>query len=354
VDHFEGINLDGIAVFLADDYSFSALAEWARVKFSIPVTLDELKETPRDEITELILSRVRESYRRREISYPLEWCLERAFSAEGSDHAAAAQMVVDWANWKYNLNWTLEDVQGKSVKEVHDQLLRLSQEFLEGGLEREIDSQIGGREPDAAVTWAKDRFGRAWSQERFDRWAGDFHSNIVAHGREMLRWELTRLEQFVLLRLYDQAWKDHLLEMDHLKTAIMQRPLGGDQTHPQSQFAIEGRELFTQMWTRIANRVTDIIFKIKVAPGTTEDEGAGDGRGPAAGPRGGAPLAFSHADATGAGFSAASRDQQAAMQAQNVDTKVETIRREQPKVGRNDPCPCGSGKKYKQCHGRRS
>ena len=82
-------------------------------------------------------------------------------------------------------------------------------------------------------------------------------------GREMLRWELSQLERYVLLRIYDQAWKDHLLEMDHLKSAIMQRPLGGDQSHPQSQFAIEGRDLFTQMWDRIANRVTDIIFKIR-------------------------------------------------------------------------------------------
>ena len=40
------------------------------------------------------------------------------------------------------------------------------------------------------------------------------------------------------------------------------------------------------------------------------------------------------------------------MRAQNVEQKVETIRREQPRVGRNDPCPCGSGKKYKQCHGK--
>ncbi len=354
VEHFGSLNLDGIAIFLTDNYALSALADWAKVKFNVAVTLNDVKETPRDEITELILSRVRESYRRREISYPLEWCLERAFSAEGSDHAATAQLVVDWANWKYNLGWTLENVQGKSVKEVHDALLQLSEDFFDGRLQREIDDHIHDKEREELVAWAKLRFGRAWNQGRFDRWPGDLRSAILAQGREMLRWELTRLEQFVLLRLYDQAWKDHLLEMDHLKTAIMQRPLGGDQTHPQSQFAIEGRELFTQMWTRIANRVTEIIFKVKIAPGATDDEGSGEGRAVAGSPRSGAPLAFSHADATGAGFSAASRDQQAAMQAQNVETKVETIRREQPKVGRNDPCPCGSGKKYKQCHGRGS
>lgn len=161
-------------------------------------------------------------------------------------------------------------------------------------------------------------------------------------GREMLRWELTQLERFVLLRIYDGAWKDHLLEMDHLKAAIMQRPLGGDQTHPQSQFAIEGRELFTQMWDRIANRVTDIIFKVRATPVA----------GQAGAPRGPTPLALSHADATGAGFGGSARDRAAAMRAQGTEAAVETIRRETPKVGRNQPCPCGSGKKYKHCHGK--
>ncbi|MHC4697931.1 MAG: SEC-C metal-binding domain-containing protein [Planctomycetota bacterium] len=157
--------------------------------------------------------------------------------------------------------------------------------------------------------------------------------------------ELTRLEHAVLLRIYDLAWKDHLLEMDHLKDAIMQRPLGGDQTHPQSQFAIEGRELFSQMWARIAGRVTDIVFKIRATGG--ERDGVPGGRGPL-------QVAMSHADATGAGFTGAAADHSAAMKAQGVEGKVETIRREAPKVGRNKPCPCGSGKKYKNCHGKAS
>ena len=175
---------------------------------------------------------------------------------------------------------------------------------------------------------------------------------MVAQGREWLRWELTRLEQFVLLRIYDQAWKDHLLEMDHLKHAIMQRPLGGDQTHPQSQYAIEGREYFDQMWVRIRDRVTAMIFKVRMSTRRGEEgEGAGGGvRG------GGAPpqLSMHHADATGGGFAAGAADQSAAMKAKGQQGKVETIRRDKPKVGRNDPCPCGSGKKFMACHGRRA
>ncbi|HOQ85599.1 MAG TPA: SEC-C metal-binding domain-containing protein, partial [Phycisphaerae bacterium] len=59
-----------------------------------------------------------------------------------------------------------------------------------------------------------------------------------------------------------------------------------------------------------------------------------------------------HDSAIGAGFAGASADQQAGLRAQGEGAKPVTIRREQPKVGRNDPCPCGSGKKFKQCHGK--
>jgi preprotein translocase subunit SecA len=266
------------------------------------------------------------------------------------DHAAAADTVVNWTRYKFGVNWSLEEVQGKSHGELRERLVALNREYSEGRLEQEIDQSIAGKDEAAAVEWAQRRFGPAWNQRRFEESNGDLRGALLAQGQEMLRWELTRLEQFVLLRLYDQAWKDHLLEMDHLKTAIMQRPLGGDQTHPQSQFAIEGRDLFSQMWARIAGRVTDIIFKVRLGP---EDGDGQAGRGGGA-PRGARPgMSFRHADATGGGFAAAGRDQEAAMRAQNVDGKVETIRREQPKVGRNQPCPCGSGKKYKQCHGRK-
>ncbi|UCG17833.1 MAG: SEC-C domain-containing protein [Phycisphaerales bacterium] len=96
------------------------------------------------------------------------------------------------------------------------------------------------------------------------------------------------------------------------------------------------------MWSRIHEKVTDMIFKVKMT-------GGGPAPGGAAEPR---RMQMHHADATGAGFAGAAADQAAAMKAQGVEQKVETIRRSEPKVRRNDPCPCGSGKKYKQCCGR--
>ncbi|MBI4717020.1 MAG: SEC-C domain-containing protein [Planctomycetes bacterium] len=344
---YDEADLGGVALYLDPHFAHNALADWARSKFSIRLDASELVETPREEIRELLSARVREAYRRRETSYPVESCLERALGDEGTGNLAAAEFVVQWANGKYAAGWTLADVQGKSRQEVHDALLALSDAWFNGRLVEEVDRSIAGVSREDAVAWAKKRFRQSWDQRRFEHFPGDLRAALLDQGREMLRWELSRLEQFVLLRIYDQAWKDHLLEMDHLQVAIRQRPLGGDQTHPQSQYAIEGRDLFKQMWSRIAARVTDIIFKVRVGG---DDSAEGDGRGGR--PGGARALSFTHADSTGTGFAQAARDEAAAMRAQNVEAKVETIRREQPRVGRNDPCPCGSGKKYKQCHGR--
>ena len=340
---YDEVDLDGIAIYLEPDYAQDSFAEWARTKFNVVFDVQELADTPQDSVAGLLHDRVRAAYVERERAYPIEWCLQRAFDADGSDQVSSAAMVVDWANQRYAVGWTLQDVQGQAIEELKSRLLALSEEFAGGRLEREVREAIANLDRDEAIEWAKERFGYTWSDRRFGHFDGDFRDGIVAQGQEMLRWELTRLEQYVLLRLYDQAWKDHLLEMDHLKTAIMQRPLGGDQTHPQSQFAIEGRDLFAQMWSRITGRVTDIIFKVQIT--SPAEESAGKTAAP--------QISFAHGDATGAGFAGGAVDQSAAMRAQNVDQKVETIRREKPKVGRNEPCPCGSGKKFKQCHGKK-
>ncbi|MCP4593601.1 MAG: hypothetical protein GY842_22930 [bacterium] len=339
--HYETIPLDGVAVFLDDTFAKTALTEWARNKFNLDVKTQDFQDVGTAEISDLLQKQVREAYLQREIRYPVEVCVDRAFQEAQSESAFVAESIVNWANAKFAAGWTLEDVQGKSAAEIFETLVGLNEEFLTGGrLQAEFEAAFAGKDEEEMLQWAKERMGRAWDQRRFEAEDGDLTDALLAEGREMLRWELTRLEHYVLLRIYDQAWKDHLLEMDHLRHAIAQRPMGGDQSHPQSQYAIEGRELFTEMWSRVNERVTDMIFKVKMT-------GEGSAQGAPA-----QRMQLSHRDAAGA-FASAARDTQAAMRAQGVEQKVETIRREQPKTGRNSPCPCGSGKKFKNCCGRR-
>jgi len=342
-DYYNSYDLTPIAVYLEKHYALRSLIDWAAQKFNITLPLDDLIDTSTADIEQTLKQSVRAVYHDRELAYPVEACIERAFGIGEANPAFAAAAVSTWANNKLRAGWAAADVEGKPLETIRHELIAVAKDYYDDGIVREVDEHIAGKEPDEAVRWAQGRFGPAWNQHRFDRFDGALRDALIDQGREMIRWELTRLEHYVLLRIHDQAWKDHLLEMDHLKDAVSQRPLGGDQTHPQSQYAIEGRGLFKQMWARIAERVTDVIFKVRATA---------SGAAPTEAPEAPRAMSFSHGDATGAGFAAASADQAAAMRAQGVDSKVETIRREEPRVGRNDPCPCGSGKKYKQCHGR--
>ncbi|MGB0717361.1 MAG: hypothetical protein ACPGXK_15900, partial [Phycisphaerae bacterium] len=324
-EHYAKVDLSGITMFLEKDFAQRSIVEWARQKFGMEVDVDEVVGKSKDDVRELLESHVRTAYHEREIAYPVESCMQRAYG-ETIDLATSADFVSRWANRRYDCGWTADSVQQRPRDEIRESLLAMNREFQDGRLESEFEQAMKGKSDEEIVDWGKERIGGLWSQPNFDVFDGSAFDAVMDQGREMLRRELTLLEQHVLLRIYDQAWKDHLLEMDHLKTAIMQRPLGGDQTHPQSQFAIEGRDQFAQMWDRIAARVTDIIFKVEA--GNPSQSQA---------PRAAAPvpaMTATHADSTGAGFSGGqTADQRAAMQAQGGERKTEQIVRETPKVG---------------------
>ncbi len=339
--HFAQVDLSPIRIYMDAEHGRSALVSWARNKFGIEIGADDLADATPERATAALYGKVRAAYERREIEYPVEVIVDRAFSQGGADSAYAAQHIVQWANSKYNVEWSLDHVQGRSVQEIVRELIQLNEEHMTNGrLAAQIDQALSSHQGEEILDWARHRFGHLFDEQGFRQAQDGGRDVLMRAGREMLRWELTQLERYVLLRIYDQAWKDHLLEMDHLKHAIMQRPLGGDQTHPQSQYAIEGRDYFDQMWSQIRERVTDTIFKVRVLG---EPEAIGSVY---------RPTEVRHDEAVGAGFAGAAADQEAAMQAQGQAVKVQTIRREQPRIGRNQPCPCGSGKKYKQCCGK--
>ncbi len=145
------------------------------------------------------------------------------------------------------------------------------------------------------------------------------------------------MERALLLQILDTNWKEHLLAMDHLRSSVGLR--GYAQVDPKVEYKREGMLLFDGMWTSVGNYVTDLIFKMEQLDesfvGSTWVESAAikEEARPA---------------------SEIERQQQAAIAGTEADQKLEPIRNMEPKVGRNDPCPCGSGKKYKQCCMRKS
>ncbi len=138
-------------------------------------------------------------------------------------------------------------------------------------------------------------------------------------------------ERIIMLNIIDAQWKDHLLSLDHLKQGI--GLVGYGQKDPLVEYKKQSFDLFQEMLDRIDTTTIRSLFNLQVvaeqAPEALQQRRAA--RRPAA-------LRFTGPN-------------QGAAPAGEEDGKVKTVVRDQPKVGRNEPCPCGSGKKYKKCHG---
>jgi preprotein translocase subunit SecA len=169
-------------------------------------------------------------------------------------------------------------------------------------------------------------------------------------GEPTLRW----LERHILLDIVDSQWKDHLLTLDHLKEGIGLRGYG--QKDPLVEFKKEAFTLFEDMMDRIDTEAVRFLFLMQPAqPGAA---GGPVQRRPAPTTAPGSEAAASTEEATPASALARQIEQRQRRQQQNLQFQAGPAQAEPPKpvragvkVGRNDPCPCGSGKKYKKCHG---
>ena len=171
---------------------------------------------------------------------------------------------------------------------------------------------------------------------------------------------LRKFEQWLSLQAIDTLWKDHLLQMDHLRQGIGLRGYG--QKDPKAEYKKEGFEFFQQMIYRVKEQVTRELFRIQVVSREERERQEAAARAAAelerkiAEQRRRQRTVETHADVqtanAGTGTQPApTREEAASAAAAAAAVHTQPVLREGPKVGRNDPCPCGSGKKYKKCHG---
>jgi len=151
---------------------------------------------------------------------------------------------------------------------------------------------------------------------------------------------LRRFEKFVLLKLLDDHWKDHLASMDHLRQSVSLR--GYAQKNPKQEYKRESFELFSAMLDEYKKDVVGTLAKVQVRD--PEEVAEAEAQAEAARPQ---QVTYEHAAAASPTASAPPEQDENAEVASE-----ETFIRDQPKVGRNDPCWCGSGKKFKRCHGQ--
>lgn len=168
----------------------------------------------------------------------------------------------------------------------------------------------------------------------------DFEDLYKAKEEEIGEDKLREVERMILIRVVDNKWMDHIDAMDQLKSGIGLRGLGGQD--PAAAYAQEGFDMFEMMIHSIKEDFVKFCYNVTVQTKTERKNvmGSGEGR----------KEEFEDESAVQPGGGDAQIPRQATVPKR--ENKQQTVRRETPKVGRNDPCPCGSGKKYKHCCGR--
>lgn len=232
---------------------------------------------------------------------------------------------------------TINEIRHDVVNEVIDNYIppqSLEEQWDVAGLEDALDNEFAQRMPVAEWLEQDDALHEETLRQRiFTEVEQAYAEKESQVGAEVMR----HFEKAVMLQVLDTYWKEHLAAMDYLRQSIGLR--GYAQKNPKQEYKRESFEMFSQLLDRIKGEVIKILSRAQIR--SEEDVDAIEARR-----RSQAPMQFQHDEVS----ALEGADEPA--QAEKNDSAAEPFVREGRKVGRNEPCPCGSGKKYKQCHGK--
>jgi len=351
----ERYEFTAVEIFLEELFPLRSLCEWLRQQYTLDAAPEQFVRKSDEEVVETTRDMLDQLYRDKEVEFPVtvginNFLIARQAGGERSDREG----LVQWASDRFDQQITLNDIANRQRDQIREALLGFSATAFETGekLREEIDglcSSNGHADTHAAsqavtpvddvakiARWIKSSFDITvdlddWSELDIETTRRRLLSLYDTHFRP----ELGQAERSLILELLDTAWKDHLYHMDHLRSGI--GLVGYAQKDPKTEYKKEGMRAFDQMWERIGEQVTSSIFRIEVQSpefvGSLWDISA-----------------TSHDDA-GSVYDEVEAEQTSGPQPGADIEVIQPIRNTAPRVGRNDPCPCGSGKKYKKCCG---
>jgi preprotein translocase subunit SecA len=279
------------------------LCNWVKRKFLVEITPTELNDKTRDEIENLLTERIKKSYDEKDTA--------------------------------------LGEIDVPKDKPVYysEAELKLPPDELLGVIKNKMSDIL--KIPASQIEFDRQRIVEGYIP----------NTVRVPHKERKMR----LLERFLLLDIIDTKWKDHLRNMDSLREGIYLRGYG--QKDPKLEYKREGFDLFEEMFTSMKEQASDVVMKMQVSEEVEKQEvesvwnedQAQTIHQEASSAFSGAPQAGTGVPPTGGG----SAEMQAQSEHGGEQLKpVETIRKTSREPGPNEPCPCGSGKKYKKCHGR--
>ena len=349
----ERLDFSGVEQFLEPDYPYHTLCAWLHNQFTLPVTVEDIKSPEQNEVVAKIRDRVIELYHEKEIRFPVAVGMTNFLAADQtSGEKYDRDGLLMWANGRFSSKLQPDDLKNRQRDEIEHLLTDCSRDYF---VDSEVTSQAdqwldsafekGDDSEDDEVlgqltTWANSEFQSSLAPTDFQKLShDDAREKILAAYDSRYRPELRQAERALILEVLDQAWKDHLYYMDHLRSGI--GLVGYAQKDPKVEYKREGRKAFDAMWNRIDEQVTSAIFRLeKESPAfvgslwqvTQASHAAAED---------------SYVPEPEPSTSEAANTPESSGEARAVDPIVNTL----PKVGRNDPCPCGSGRKFKKCCG---
>ena len=346
--------------FLAEDFGRQSMSNWLAHQYTLVIAPEKFAGLSNAEVVTLVFDEVEKLYEQKEVDFPVAVGMSRFLSEQGGGEKYDREGLVNWANGRFQTQLPPDTFRGKAREEIDHVLKGCSRNFTGNGRSLEkvdeyLDRAYGARngedtrhapvrqpEPIAElVKWANDELKSNVDVDQLLPLPRDEARRKLAQAVETrYRPELREAERSLILEVLDQAWKDHLYYMDHLRQGI--GLVGYAQKDPKVEYKREGMKAFEAMWKGIAQQVTGSIFRLeKESPGfvgslwqitsTTHESPAGIDIGP---------------ENAGGGPS----NPNAPPESPSSDQPIEPIRHRTERIGRNDPCPCGSGKKFKNCH----
>jgi preprotein translocase subunit SecA len=365
VEAIKAVDLTPAREFLQEDWGRHSLAGWVHHKFGIAPDWAAWASLSKNDVTDRIKAAVREVYAQKEAELPArtgltQYLHERTANANpryDRDGLAA------WASERFHTHIDPEELRPMLRPEIESLLLDQARKHYQGArigaeIDRRVEASFGPEPvpgkpvptPDSGqlaelASWARQELGVETSGDELATLGAKDARNLLIDALDARhRPEMRELEKVVVLQTLDSAWMEHLRAMDHLRSSIGLQ--GYAQIDPKVEYKREGMKIFAEMWSGVADRVTDLIFRVEnfdpeflsylgsrwqlERAQTIHEAPPSDAGTAVAGVR-------------------AQQDAAIAASQQPTDRKLEPIRHTGKKVGRNDPCPCGSGKKFKSC-----
>ena len=342
--------------FLEKTYPAESLADWARQKFGLKLAVEEATDKESDELVTLLREKVRVAYRTKDVEFPVQVGLA-AYLPEKlrADRRPDREGLFRWAIQRFGgsaATFSEELFRTEPRSKVREVLLDVSQQLIPAADYPELDAKLeeefsGARTAEDADAkelsdWCKAELRLEIDPAKLTGLTREQVRDLVLNAYDQrYRPEMRQTERSLILEQLDSAWKAHLLTMDHLRSVVGLS--GYAQEDPKIVYKREGMKLFDTMWDGVKDRVTESVFRMEDVADEQVDMAMW------AGARAQHQQAQSALSARAAEAAAEAQTQQST-NAGAEGKKPEPIRNIGAKVGRNDPCPCGSGKKYKNCH----